>query len=586
MLGYCEQSAGCLSEAEETMALPGNRCRHGRLNMSPQAIGTFPYRARKSTESFTKADIGQSTRSYSNDTLPVFSNVARGGKNRAGVEPGETQEDSRQEAPHSTGDPQAPESPQAHRRHSPQRRTATESQQPRGRDQASRAERQAHPVKYRIKWPKMSDTKAWEHLDADLEQVLEASLAGAGERKVESLTSITYNLARERFGVEEKKKRQQTNKQPNRRKREIRQLRREIKALNKKYKRGPVSEKESIKQLTCQLRERLCRLRRAESVRKQRKQRANKRAQFFRDPFRFTKSLLKKAKSGRLTSGGEEVEQFLREAHNDELRHEALEENPRIKPVPVPTKPQDTSETTWKEVQDVVRKARAGSALGPSGIPYKVYKKCPLLLRRLWRLLRRIWGKGVIPASWKRAEGCFILKEKGGIPGFSGCLEHTGVLTQLIREAKSNKSDLTVLWLDLANAYGSIPHGLIQVALDRYHVPASVKGMVTNYFGGIQLRFRTADFTTQWQNLEKGIVTGCTISPILFIMGMNLLIDAAATKAKGPRMNSGISQHIHIESPGHTVSLAKVRILDTEQDYFLRGIKEAIYIYQSTSAFT
>ncbi|KAI8506761.1 hypothetical protein Bbelb_152020 [Branchiostoma belcheri] len=78
---------------------------------------------------------------------------------RAGVEPGETQEDSRQEAPHSTGDPQAPESPQAHRRHSPQRRPATESQQPRGREQASRAERQAHPVKDRIKWPKMNDTK-------------------------------------------------------------------------------------------------------------------------------------------------------------------------------------------------------------------------------------------------------------------------------------------------------------------------------------------------------------------------------------------------------------------------------------------
>ncbi|KAI8485155.1 hypothetical protein Bbelb_370800 [Branchiostoma belcheri] len=331
---------------------------------------------------------------------------------RAGVEPGETQEDSRQEAPHSTGDPQAPESPQAHRRHSPQRRTVTESQQPRSREQVSRAERQAHPVKDRIKWPKMSDTKAREHLDADLNQVLEASLAGAVERKVESLTAITYNLARERFGVEEKKKKsQQTTKQPNRREREIRQLRREIKALNKKYKRGPASEKEGIKQLTCQLRERLCRLRRAENVRKQRKQRANKRAQFVRDPFRFTKSLLGEAKSGRLASGREEVEEFLREAHNDELRHEALEENSRIKPVPVPTKPLDTSEPTWKEVQDVVRKARAGSAPGPSGIPYNVYKKCPLLLRRLWRLLRRMWGKGVIPTSWKRAEGCFIPKE-------------------------------------------------------------------------------------------------------------------------------------------------------------------------------
>ncbi|KAI8496553.1 hypothetical protein Bbelb_258520 [Branchiostoma belcheri] len=41
---------------------------------------------------------------------------------------------------------------------------------------------------------------------------------------------------------------------------------------------------------------------------------------------------------------------------------------------------------------------------------------------------------------------------------------------------------------------------------------------------------------------------------------------------------SEVSQHIHIESPGHTVTLDKVRILDTEQDYFVRGVKEAVYI--------
>ncbi|KAI8519233.1 hypothetical protein Bbelb_024900 [Branchiostoma belcheri] len=43
--------------------------------------------------------------------------------------------------------------------------------------------------------------------------------------------------------------------------------------------------------------------------------------------------------------------------------------------------------------------------------------------------------------------------------------------------------------------------------------------------------------------------------------------------------SSEVSQHIHIESTGHFVSLDTVRILDTDQDYFLRGVKEAIYMY-------
>ena len=48
--------------------------------------------------------------------------------------------------------------------------------------------------------------------------------------------------------------------------------------------------------------------------------------------------------------------------------------------------------------------------------------------------------------------------QKGGVPGFSGCVEHTSVISQLIQETKVNKKDLTVLWFDLGIVYGTIPH--------------------------------------------------------------------------------------------------------------------------------
>ena len=41
---------------------------------------------------------------------------------------------------------------------------------------------------------------------------------------------------------------------------------------------------------------------------------------------------------------------------------------------------------------------------------------------------------------------------------------------------------------------------------------------------------------------------------------------------------SEVSQHIYIESPGHTVHLDKVKILDKDDRWFERGVKEAIYI--------
>ena len=108
-----------------------------------------------------------------------------------------------------------------------------------------------------------------------------------------------------------------------------------------------------------------------------------------------------------------------------------------------------------------------------------------MLLWKLWQLFRVIWKKGAIPECWKEAEGCFVPKEKNsltinqfgtisllnvgvkmymsalakrisghmvensyidtstqkaGIPGVSGCIEHTSVISQLIKEVKKGKN--------------------------------------------------------------------------------------------------------------------------------------------------
>ena len=132
--------------------------------------------------------------------------------------------------------------------------------------------------------------------------------------------------------------------------------------------------------------------------------------------------------------------------------------------------------------------------------------------------------------------------QKGGVPGVPGCLEHTSVLTKIIREAKENKGDLTVLWLDLANAYGSIPHKLVDLTLAKYHIPLRVRDMLKHYFNNFVMRFTVADYTTAWQRLEVGVVTGCTISVVLFSATMNLLVKSAEKMSRGPVMQSGISQ--------------------------------------------
>ena len=60
--------------------------------------------------------------------------------------------------------------------------------------------------------------------------------------------------------------------------------------------------------------------------------------------------------------------------------------------------------------------------------------------------------------------------QKAGIPGVSGCIEYTIVISQLIKEAKKGKKNFAAVWLDLTNAYGSVPHQLIESAMELYHI--------------------------------------------------------------------------------------------------------------------
>ena len=92
--------------------------------------------------------------------------------------------------------------------------------------------------------------------------------------------------------------------------------------------------------------------------------------------------------------------------------------------------------------------------------------------------------------------------QKGGIRGMSDCIEHASMIWEAIQRAKSNKLDLHIVWLDLANAYGAVPHSLIWRALEMYHVPESVMCTLQRYFSNFSMRFSTKTYTTDWTQLQ------------------------------------------------------------------------------------
>jgi hypothetical protein len=56
----------------------------------------------------------------------------------------------------------------------------------------------------------------------------------------------------------------------------------------------------------------------------------------------------------------------------------------------------------------------------------------------------------------------FDIEQKGFVPGRAGCVEHEAVAKALINDAVEKKKQLYILSLDLRDAFGSIPHDLIE----------------------------------------------------------------------------------------------------------------------------
>lgn len=109
-----------------------------------------------------------------------------------------------------------------------------------------------------------------------------------------------------------------------------------------------------------------------------------------RNSYKFASSVLERKRSGKLEKPGEEVETYPRETHSFKMRDEPLGRNSMIEAVPPPKKHLDDKEPTWKEIKEVLKKARAGSAPGPNSVTYKVYKKFPKRLNKLWKIIRVI----------------------------------------------------------------------------------------------------------------------------------------------------------------------------------------------------
>ena len=94
-----------------------------------------------------------------------------------------------------------------------------------------------------------------------------------------------------------------------------------------------------------------------------------------------------------------------------------------------------------------------------------------------------------------------------------------------LKEVRVQKSNLATVWLDIVNAYGSIPYKLIVCALHRYGVSPQWIRLIETYYKGVFSISFSESATSAWHRHQQGIFAGSTLSIIIFLAGMNIILE-------------------------------------------------------------
>lgn len=354
----------------------------------------------------------------------------------------------------------------------------------------------------------------------------------------------------------------------------LRKMKKECRAARKALVRAGLTESREYLLLTQRwfaLVRQHSRLRRAVYERHDKKAKARAERLFKNNPHQFAAQLFKDSgPRGSPTFSSEEAMDYFSKTYRDEERSHCYSPLDGMQRPEVPKVLFSGRCPTRKELKKSARRKSNKACPGLNALPYVPYKKCPAILDTLHRIVIKIWKSKEVPDSWavafivllsksdvfdkvaefrpiaitstvgkiffsvlaRRLE-LFLVKndyiprsiQKGFLSGMPGCVEHSFALMEALRDATEGKRQIVITWIDLANAYGSVRHNLIQFALNWYHVPADIQKLVFDYYEKLMAKVVTQEWSTGFFLFDIGLFQGCVLSTILFNCVFQLLLD-------------------------------------------------------------
>lgn len=155
------------------------------------------------------------------------------------------------------------------------------------------------------------------------------------------------------------------------------------------------------------------------------------------------------------------------------------------------------------------------------------------LLPTMYKLFSGIINSRLVDVA--SSMGWISPEQKGFLPGVRGIQEHTFLLQTARDIAVRLRKNLIITWLDLLNAFGSIPHAILEELFGSLPIPPVLRGLLSDIYRDNTLEFAVGSDTIPIDP-TAGVRQGDPLSTEVF----NLAIEPVLRAAKSA-INQGFS---------------------------------------------
>ena len=106
--------------------------------------------------------------------------------------------------------------------------------------------------------------------------------------------------------------------------------------------------------------------------------------------------------------------------------------------------------------------------------------------------------------------------QKAFLKSINGTLDHTFVVSEIMRHARLSRNTVHLTWFDLKDAFGSVSHDLINHTLKRNKFPDEIIAYINNLYGSLQGQVVTPNWSSELFQFKRGVFQGDPLSPLIF----------------------------------------------------------------------